>query len=122
MYKIVILLFASLLVTSCASMSEITPVGKDTYMMASSSNAPAQSGGELKAKLAQKASMFCADHGKLMMLVGFSAVDMAFGRIASAEITFRCLLANDPEYVRPTPEYTNSFGGNTSTGVLLNIK
>ena len=121
MYKIVILLFASLLVTSCASMSEITPVGKDTYMMASSSNA-AKSGGELKAKLAQKASMFCADHGKLMMLVGFSAEDMAFGRIASAEITFRCLLENDPEYIRPTPEYNNSPGGNTSTGVLLNIK
>lgn len=90
-------------------------------MIANSSNAPAQSGGQLKAQLMQKASKFCAEQNKLAMLVGSSAVDMALGRTASSEITFRCLLENDLEFTRPTPEYKNSPGGNTSTGVLLNL-
>ena len=107
MYKIIILLLTSLLVFSCVKMSAITPVGKDTYMLASSSNSPQLSGGQLKAKLAQKASMFCAEDEKLMMIVDSSTSDYP-GASATAEITFRCLFENAPEYIRSTPENKNS--------------
>jgi hypothetical protein len=102
-------------------MSEITPIGKDTYMMASSSTAMGEGGGNLKAKLTKEASMYCERQKKALLLVGFSTVDMAFGRPASAEITFRCLHENDPEYIRPNANYENSPGGNTSTGILLKV-
>lgn len=113
--------FLSLFVPSCVSISEITPIGKDTYMMASSSSAMGEGGGNLKAKLVKEASLFCTEKSKALMLVGFSSVDMAFGRPASAEITFRCLNENDPEYTRPNVNYENSPGINSTPGVLLKL-
>jgi hypothetical protein len=120
-YKIVAMLCALLSMTACASMSEITPIGKDTYMIANSSVAMGEGGGNLKAKLIQEASRFCATQSKLLMLVGFSSADMAFGRPASADITFRCLLENDPEYIRPNIKYENNPGSNSTPGVLMKI-
>jgi hypothetical protein len=97
-------------------MSEIIQIGKDSYMMSSSSNAH-KSGGELKANLAKEASQFCTKQDKMLLLDGFSEVDMAFGRLGSAEITFRCLHEDDPEYTKANADYKHSPGGNTSTGI-----
>jgi hypothetical protein len=100
-------------------MSEISQIGKDTYMVASSSNAPAKGGGNLKAELIKEGHKFCGEKNKQFMLVGFSSVDMAFGRTASAEITFRCLFENDPENVRPNVKYENSPGADVAPPVIL---
>lgn len=118
---ICLIILSMFFLISCVSISDVVPVGKDTYMMASSSAAMGEGGGNLKAKLAKEASKFCAEQGKLSLLVGFSSVDMAFGRPASAEITFRCLHENDPEYIRPNINYEHSPGSNSTPGVLLKV-
>ena len=123
MKKIIAFLVFPIVICSCGSISEISQIGKDTYMVASSSAAMGEGGGNLKAKLVREGKKYCAKQSKQFLLVGFSSVDMAFGRPASAEITFRCLFDNDAEYIRPNIPYEVSPGGNaTPTGVLLNVK
>ncbi len=123
MKKIFAFLMFPIVICSCGSMSEISQIGKDTYMVASSSAAMGEGGGNLKAKLVREGTNHCSKQSKQFLLVGFSSVDMAFGRPASAEITFRCLFDNDTEYTRPNIPYEISPGGNsTPTGILLNVK
>ena len=125
-YKSCCLLFTAFLVSSCGpTISEILPIGRDTYLMTSSSSTMGAKGGELKATLIKKGTAYCAGQDKLLLLVGFSAVDSVvsgrsprdmgynalsprdndYGSSAASEITFRCLNENDPEYIRPIVEY-----------------
>ncbi len=76
MNKILALLVFSITICSCASMSKISAIGKDTYMIASSISAMGEGGGNLKAKLIQEGSKFCREQNKQLLLVGFSSVDM----------------------------------------------
>ncbi len=80
-----------------------------------------EGGGNLKAKLAKEGSVFCEQQNKSFMLVSFSSADMAFGRTASADITFRCLLESDPEYGRPNAKQEQSPGAGVSTGVMSKV-
>lgn len=105
---------------SCTSVSEITPIGKDTFMLASSSNTTL-GGGNLRAKLLKRASIFCKERNKSLLLVDFSTADMAFGKTASAEICFRCLDEDDPEFIRPNIKHKESNQNSGGPGILLQL-
>jgi len=64
------------------------------------------SGGNLKAEIYKDAYVFCQKQGKEMMPVSTSQNDGSFSDFAHAEVQFRCLSKNDPEYRRPTMRKT----------------
>ena len=119
--KFITLLLASFLLTSCASTSDVIPVGKDTYTLAKSSAGMGKGGVTLKAALVKKASKFCAKEEKLLLLTDVTLVEQSVGRPASAEIIFRCLYENDPEYVRPSVNYNHDTEGDSASGILFHI-
>jgi hypothetical protein len=84
-----------LTMTACVSITEITPAGKDTYIIAGSDSMEATAGVNIKAKLYQKANEHCESIGKKLMPVG----DASSGY--SAQLRFQCLDENDPDFVRP---------------------
>ena len=97
---IVCLLFFVL--SGCASITDIAPVGKDTYMVAASSPGIGTAGATLKAKLYTKANLFCTKQNKVLLPISESSVDYrAFRGLANAELKFRCLNEDDPELTRP---------------------
>lgn len=87
---------------SCVSMSDIVPVGKDTYMISGSSRAFAAGGGTLRADLLKEAGKYCASQNKVLIMTNSTAKDMVFGQSAAhSDVIFRCLDKNDPEFQRP---------------------
>lgn len=85
-------LAASLVILSgCASTSNVTGIGPDTYFV-SARAAPVRGGIDAARPLAlQEASAHCARLGKQVLV---KTVD-------AADVTFRCLAAGDPELQRP---------------------
>ena len=97
-----------LFLVSCTTISEIVPVGKDTYMLTASDK---WSGAELKAELFKMANVYCLNQNKELMPVRSSSTPNTVQSRASAEVVFRCLLAGDPELKRPDfKESTESLG------------
>lgn len=93
--SIVIGLISSLTLTACVSMTEVTPAGKDTFLIAGSDSWESTSGLTIKTKLYQKANLFCESTGKKFMPLS----DASNGY--SAQLRFRCLAEGDPELDRP---------------------
>ena len=59
------------------------------------------SGSVLKAELFQEADEFCRGKNLHLMLVDSRSASTSWQQAGSAEIVFRCLEENDPEYRRP---------------------
>jgi hypothetical protein len=99
-------LASAVLLTACATtggtVSDIVPIGKDTYMLARPGGFFTISGGEVKAQLYRDANEFCRSQGKTLMPVSSSSRDSAPARFANAELQFRCLAEGDPDLGRPT--------------------
>ena len=81
------------MLVSCASTSEIVPAGKDTYIVSGMNEMT--SGRQVKSTLYKKANAYCEALGKKVLPLNESV------SIYSAELRFRCLTEDDPEYVRP---------------------
>jgi len=86
----------SLMVAACASITDVVPAGKDTYVVAGDSEI--NSGASVKTDLYKKANAHCETMGKKLLPVNESVSSQA------AELRFRCLEEDDPEYVRPVME------------------
>lgn len=100
MYKKLVALGGLVVLSGCAS--GIVPIGQDTYMMSDTGAWSWSSGGNLKAGIYKEAYAFCQKQGKEMMPVNTSQKDGGFSNFAHAEVQFRCLSKDDPEYKRPT--------------------
>jgi hypothetical protein len=100
--KALLLAIICFAIAACGGVSEVVKIGKDTYMVASSDTTIGSGGGNLKVSLYRVAGQYCIDQNKELLPVTSSSIDWAVGRPASAELTFRCLLASDPEMQRPT--------------------
>lgn len=81
---------ALLALTGCAAVSEVVPTGRDTYMVASKGNMGYSSAGVEKAHAFEQAGAFCRSKGLAVEEVSSSTTDSGWGRIASAELHFRC--------------------------------
>ena len=90
-----------LLLAACTSISEVVPVGKDTFMLTGSNNHSRSTGGEIKVELFKVANAYCASLGKELMPVKTSSVDARLFNSSTSDLYFRCLLAGDPELRRP---------------------
>lgn len=90
-----LLILSSVTVVSCVSITEITPAGKDTFLVAGSDSMEATAGVNIKAKLYQRANSFCESNGKKLMPLSDSSSGY------SAQLRFRCLNEGDPELDRP---------------------
>jgi hypothetical protein len=69
----------------------VVPTGHDRYMVANHGTMGWSSGGAQKAKAFQEANAFCKSKGKEVETVNEHETDSGFGRIASADIEFRCV-------------------------------
>lgn len=87
---------------ACTSVSDVTPIGRDTFMVGSQARGGFISTADLIAMSAQKANAYCATIGKSMTpdniqnsgVRGFTPQENTF--------MFRCLDASDPGYARPS--------------------
>jgi hypothetical protein len=96
----IVLVLAAAAIAGCAA-SGITPMGQDTYMAAKQGAVGFSSFGTLKAELFTDANTFCAKQGKQLQPVAERGVEGRIGQFPTAEVTFRCLAASDPEAGRP---------------------
>lgn len=85
-----------------STMSDITPIGMDTFMVARAGGFTTYSGGEVKAQLYRDANAFCQAKGKHLLPLSSSSRDSSAMQYANAELQFRCLSEKDSEYRRPT--------------------
>ncbi|MGB5261883.1 MAG: hypothetical protein WBO34_15370 [Gammaproteobacteria bacterium] len=89
---------ATLMVVACASITEVVPAGKDTYVVAGDDSLEGISGASIKTGLYKKANTHCELMGKKLLPLNESV------SAYTAELRFRCLEEDDPEYVRPIME------------------
>jgi hypothetical protein len=86
-------LFLSLcaaLLAGCAALSDVTPIGPDSFMATSHSNDVNARVDEQRAKVAQSAAEFCAKRGAVVDVIRSVASAPPPGRPPSAELDFRC--------------------------------
>jgi hypothetical protein len=85
-------LAAAAVVMGCAgTTNQVVPTGHDTYMVANHGVMGWSSGGAQKAKAFQEANEFCQSKGKEVEAVNEHETEGGFGKIASADIEFRCI-------------------------------
>lgn len=96
-----------LALAGCVSISEVTPMGRDTFMVSTDARGGFTSTGDLIARSAQKASAYCAGLGKEMMPDGIQNQGVRGFTPQENTFMFRCLAADDPgnqrPNLRPTP-------------------
>lgn len=89
---------ALLTLTACATITEIVPAGKDTYVIAGEDSFEEISGASIKTDLYKKANAHCETMGKKLLPLNESVSSH------TAELRFRCLNEDDPECLRPNME------------------
>ena len=85
------IIFIALLVAGCAGVTGVVPMGENSYLLASHGTMGWSSSGAQKAKVFQDATEFCRSKGKQFEMINTRQVDGGFGKIASAEVEFRCV-------------------------------
>lgn len=86
----------SIIFQGCTTTTKIVPAGKDTFIVAGSDGV--SHGSMIKIQLYVEATAHCSSVGKELQPTNESVSADA------AELRFRCLDANDPEYHRPVME------------------
>jgi hypothetical protein len=82
----------TILATGCAGTTDrVVPTGHDTYMVANHGTMGWSSAGAQKAKAYEMANAFCNSKGKEVETVSEHETDSGFGKIASADLEFRCM-------------------------------
>ena len=92
---------ALVILSGCASTSEIVSYGKDSYLLNVEDITGVHSPGKLQVKAAQDASAYCAKQGKVMRVRNTPATDFARREGTSSSLVFSCIAENDPENTRP---------------------
>ena len=99
----VLLCLPVLLITACASNSNVLSIGKDTYMVSRQAATGFSGSGTLKAEAFQEGTQYCEKLGKSFQVVSTheASPPYIFGNFPKAEVQFMCLNANDAELNRP---------------------
>jgi hypothetical protein len=81
------------ILTGCAGTThEVVPAGHDTYMIANHGTMGWSSAGAQKANAYEDANNYCKQKGKEIETISERETDSGFGKIASAELEFRCVV------------------------------
>ena len=87
----------TLVLAACSVVTEVVPAGKDTYVVAGEASVGETSGAIIKTTLYKKATS-CESIGKKFLPLNDSKSSY------TADLRFRCLEEDDPEYRRPIME------------------
>ena len=88
----------TLVLAACSVVTEVVPAGKDTYVVAGEASVGETSGAIIKTTLYKKATSYCESIGKKFLPLNDSKSSY------TADLRFRCLEEDDPEYRRPIME------------------
>lgn len=77
--------------TACATGTEVTEIGPNTYMVGGLGGFFDYSSSQVKAKYFKEASQYCANKGMTMIPLNSSGRDSGMAQYASAEVQFRCV-------------------------------
>lgn len=83
-------LVLAMLLTGCASVSEVIPTGKDSYTVSSKMSGPGSNWGEVKQMALIKANEHCGTLGRQMVSDGFETHGVRGWSALNAELAFRC--------------------------------
>lgn len=100
MIKLVSVMCVAALV-GCASTSQVTPYGKDTYILASEDIWGAYSSSSMQVNAARKAGEFCASQGKVMRVRSTTQEGTQLWTGTSSSLVFSCIAEGDSENTRP---------------------
>jgi hypothetical protein len=98
---------------ACTTTTDITQIGKDTYMVSAESRGGIGRSTTTQAAV-QKAAQFCTGQGKNLVLSHQNDSGYAGWTPVDATVTFQCLSNSDPEYQRVHMRQDNG----TSTVVI----
>ena len=80
-----------LLLAGCAGVTDVVPTGPDTFMVANHGTMGWSSAGAQKAMAFQRANDYCKNLGKQFQSISTNESPGGYGKIAAAEVEFRCL-------------------------------
>lgn len=83
-------LLAALSAAGCQTITDVTPAGADTFMVAASGKSGGGAAADERAIALKRANEFCEARHAHLEVLNTSLVDPAFGRSPSAQIDFRC--------------------------------
>lgn len=89
------------IVAACGSISQVVPIGRDSFMVESHGVAGNGASSTEKTKAFQTAAAHCKSLGREFQPISTNQTEAGWGRPPSAEVQFRCLAAGDPELGRP---------------------
>jgi hypothetical protein len=84
----------------CSTVSDVVPIGKDTYMVGSEARGGFTSNTEVAELALKRANAYCAGLGKKMLLTNINTSGVQGWTPQNSQIEFQCLLANDPAFTR----------------------
>ncbi len=97
--KIAAVVSLAVALAGCATVGEVTSIGKDSYMVGVEVRG-GQNWTVVKAHAIKRANEFCAGQGKNMVLTHSETSGARGWTPQGAEIEFQCLAENDPAYGR----------------------
>lgn len=89
------------LLAGCQSVSDVTEIAKDTYIVDATTRGGFQSHGETTALAIAKAREFCSGKGLMMQAAPAKTSGARGWTPVESSVTFQCLDKNDPAYRRP---------------------
>jgi hypothetical protein len=92
---------ACLSVAACTTITEVTPMGKDTYMVGANDNSGIKSHTEVAQLAIKRANEFCASQHKVMSPGRVKNSGVQWWTSEETEFVFQCLDESDPAYQRP---------------------
>jgi len=98
MRRVATISVALILAGCAASVSEVTEIGKDSYMVGTTNAGGNKSSTAMKAAAIRRAGLFCKEQGKSMALKTTESSGIQWVTPMSAEITFQCVA---PENAQP---------------------
>ena len=93
-------LLVCVVVAGCTTVSEVVPMGKDSYTVSVDSNGGNSRVGASRIGAVKAANAYCQKQGKFMIVRNTETTAPVFGP-ASSNLIFSCVTADDPEYQRP---------------------
>ena len=102
MLRFIVVMLPLGLLVGCAGAPNVVPTGQDTFTIESHGVRGWSSSNVQKAKALQEANKYCKNLSKELLPLNTNETEGGFGKIAAAEVQFRCLNKGDPELNQPT--------------------
>ena len=89
--KTIILLLICIFASGCVSVTDITPAGKNTYMVGTSAKGGLMSDAEVAAKSIKKANEFCASKNQVIQIISTNSSGVQMWTPQENTLMFSCV-------------------------------